>query len=319
MGVSHKASLICTLLLLTLLIQPSISTVSELQPDVFMIPNRTNVTVPPKEPALVVFKVCYGDADGSHYHIKLVLTRDNNASSKTKEDTLPSDATLFTHDNTKSVGYSFILMDLPRDNDTVCQEVSTRLYNRHGLDIHTLRIELELIHTIDEHPTGKVIYNRYFFDITMADHDSFATTTSKGDDMTTHEDDSDMGTTELECPPCIDAGTSIQDPTSITSVIMGAIIAVTVFVLFIVLCCFLCHCCKRKQRSISPEEPLKEADRMQQRLQEANRKLVEAEEAHKAKKVELEAKAQAAERRAREAENRLHKQQGRGQEAENRL
>ena len=326
---------------MTLLIQPSISTVPELQPDVFMIPNRTNVTVPPEEPDIVAFKVCYGDADGSHYHIKLVLTRDNNASSKTKEGTLPTDATLFTHDNTKSVGYSFILMDLPRDNDTVCQEASTRLYNSREIDIHTLRIELELIHTIDEHPTGKVIYNHYFFDITMADHDSFATTTPKGDDMTTHEHDSDMDTTELECPPCIDAGTSIQDPTSITSVIMGAIIAVLIVVI-IVLCCFLCSHCKRKQNG-SPdledglsleakmrnrvlEEVAAQKEEVEQeviRLQEANRG---AEEAHKAKKVELEARLREVENRLQEAENkqrgravnRPKETKGRGQGAEGR-
>ena len=109
-----------------------------------MIPNRTNITIPPDEPDIVVLKLCHVDVNGSHYDIKLNLTKDDTDSSK--EDTIPTNTTLFTHDNTMSVGYSSILLELPRkDNNTACQEVSTRLFNGCGLNFRALRIEYEFI------------------------------------------------------------------------------------------------------------------------------------------------------------------------------
>ena len=84
-----------------------------------------------------------------------------------------------------------------------------------------------------------ITLGHYFFDITMADHDSVAATTPSD-------------TTTSQCLPCINTGGLFSDPISIASLVMGALIA-ALFIVIVVLCCCLRSYYKR-YRKLSESE-----------------------------------------------------------------
>ena len=87
---------------------------------------------------------------------------------------------------------------------------------------------------------GIPMEGHYFFDITMADHDSVA--------ATTHSDT----TTSQQCLPCINTGGLFSDPISIASLVMGALIAALVIVIVVLCCCLRSY--YKRYRKLSESE-----------------------------------------------------------------
>lgn len=231
MGVSSKAGLIVSMLLLVQQLQSTSASI----PDVIMSPNRTDVTVPPDEQAIVVFEVCY-PVEFS-YDIRTNWTFDE--SNYIYLEQLPVGTTHFTHDNTMSAGYSIILLDLPPHSGINCQEVVTRLFNRRGLNFQTLRIVLKVIFC--EGPSVEEYTEYTYFNITMAEHDPAVVDKTTSDPMVTE------ATTNNTTPPCPMATTeggnpAAAPPAPITErdhisigfgVVLVAIIAVLIMIILV--------------------------------------------------------------------------------------